>query len=86
MMRKIVQKWSSRLMMLFLFTWLAPSAHAQKLAGELAGMWSDPPHTATGEFCFAWCTDAGMEDLNRLLDNPANDARPFAQLSAEASK
>jgi hypothetical protein len=80
------KKWSCTLMMCLLFAWAVRSAEAQKLAGEMAGMWSDPPHTTLGEFCFAWCTDAGLERLNKLLDDPANDARPFAQLSAEASK
>src|SRR5687768_14503046 len=61
-------------------------AQAQTGAGNLRGMWSDPPHTVEGDFCFAWCTDAGMEYLNKLLDDPANDARPFGQLSAEATK
>ena len=32
----------------------------------------------------SWCTDAGIERLNALLDNPANDSKPVAQLSAEA--
>ena len=49
-------------------------------------MWSDPPRTATGEFCFAWCTDAGIEQLNKLLDDPANSAKPFSQLLAAATK
>ena len=31
------------------------------------------------------CTDAGIERLNALLDNPANDSRPVAHLIAEAS-
>jgi len=49
-------------------------------------MWSDPPQTAVGTFCFAWCTDAGIEYLNTLLDNPVNDARPFDQLMSEADR
>jgi len=49
-------------------------------------MWSDPPRTAVGDFCFGYCTDAGIDYLNKLLDNPANDARPFGDLRAEADK
>ena len=49
-------------------------------------MWSDPPATAVGTFCFFSCTDAGIERLNALLDDPANDKRPFPQLQAEAAK
>ena len=52
---------------------------------KLEGMWSDPPVTIVARFCASWCTDAGIERLNALLDNPANDGKPVAQLSAEAS-
>ena len=53
---------------------------------RLEGMWSDPPSTAVGSFCFFSCTDMGVDRLNALLDDPANDARPFEQLQAEAAK
>ena len=49
------------------------------------GMWSDPPPTAEDLFCLAWCTDAGLERLAKLLDDPANDSRPYVQLALEAS-
>src|SRR6187549_3223662 len=49
------------------------------------GMWSDPPVTIVATFCASWCTDAGIERLNTLLDDPANDSRPLAQLRAEAA-
>jgi hypothetical protein len=51
---------------------------------KVEGMWSDPPVTIAARFCASWCTDPGIERLNALLDNPANDTRPVAQLSAEA--
>lgn len=51
---------------------------------KVEGMWSDPPVTLVARFCAAWCTDAGIERLNALLDNPANDSRPVAQLNGEA--
>jgi hypothetical protein len=61
------------------------SANAQPLAARsLEGMWSDPPTTITGDFCASWCTDAGINQLNALLDDPKNDARPLGQLRAEA--
>jgi|RhiMetdeSRZDD1v2_1073273.scaffolds.fasta_scaffold14594_9 hypothetical protein len=63
----------------------AATAMQQQPAG-FEGMWSDPPHSAVGEFCFAWCTDAGIDYLNKLLDDPANDARPFGELLAQATK
>ena len=52
---------------------------------KVEGMWSDPPVTIIALFCASWCTDAGIERLNSLLDNPANDSRPLAQLRAEAA-
>jgi hypothetical protein len=48
-------------------------------------MWSDPPATAEDWFCSGWCTDTGLERLNALLDDPANDARPYDVLSADAN-
>ena len=49
-------------------------------------MWSDPPPTALGSLCFFACTDAAIDRLNALLDDPANDARPYPELAAEAQK
>jgi hypothetical protein len=49
-------------------------------------MWSDPPATAVGALCFFACTDAAIDRLNVLLDDPANDARPFEDLRTEAEK
>jgi hypothetical protein len=58
---------------------------AQSPAQKFVGMWSDPPDTITGVFCAGWCTDAGIDRLNALLDDPANDARPIQEVQAEAS-
>src|SRR4029450_12222615 len=64
-----------------------PPAPAPKpMPSKLEGMWSDPPATAVGTLCFFACTDAAIDRLNALLDDPANDARPFPQLAAEAQK
>jgi hypothetical protein len=60
------------------------SAQAQSSAKKFEGMWSDPPATITGDFCASWCTDAGIDRLNALLDDPANDARPLSQLETTA--
>ena len=49
-------------------------------------MWSDPPTTPEGLFCSFACTDEGMARLNALLDDPANDVRPFQDLQAEAKR
>src|SRR5437867_9421691 len=62
----------------------APSTEAQSSRPKIEGMWSDPPTTAVGSFCSFACTDAWIGRLNALLDDPANDARPFEQLQAEA--
>jgi hypothetical protein len=77
-------KWRSRLLLLMLLTCLAASAEAQVSRSKLEGMWSDPPATAVGVFCFFSCTDLGIDRLNKLLDDPANDARPTAQLMQDA--
>jgi hypothetical protein len=49
-------------------------------------MWSDPPSTSVGVLCFITCTDAGIDRLNALLDDPANDKRPYTELRSEAEK
>ena len=65
----------------------APQAPVPEPApSKLEGMWSDPPPTAVGTFCFFACTDAGIDHLNALLDDPANDSRPFPELRAAADK
>jgi hypothetical protein len=58
----------------------------QSASRDFTGMWSDPPVTITGTFCAGWCTDAGIERLNALLDDPKSDARPVEDLLAEADK
>lgn len=58
---------------------------AQSPIQKFSGMWSDPPDTITGVFCAGWCTDAGIDRLNALLDDPANDIRPVQQLQTEAN-
>jgi len=71
---------------LLLLAFVPPPAGAQTPAARLDGMWSDPPVTPEGLFCFFACTDTGLARLNALLDDPANDARPFQQLQAEAKQ
>jgi hypothetical protein len=51
---------------------------------DLQGMWSDPPSSAEAVFCFVGCTEEGIAHLNALLDDPANDDRPFDELNIEA--
>ena len=77
---------ASGLLVFNLSTWISASVEAQSSRPNLEGMWSDPPSTTLGDFCFAWCTDTGIDRLNALLDDPANDARPFGELSAAADK
>jgi len=72
------------LLVLMLLTCTPAAADAQAPSSRLEGMWSDPPTTPEGLFCFFACTDAGLARLNGLLDDPANDARPFQELQAEA--
>jgi hypothetical protein len=72
------------LLVVTLLVSIASSTQAQSSGPKLEGMWSDPPATTVGAFCSFACTDAGIDRLNALLDDPANDARPFEQLQAEA--
>lgn len=63
--------------------------HAQSVP-DLSGMWADAPLDSLSldeievVYCLAGCTDVGLERLGALLDDPANDSRPFDQLVAEA--
>jgi hypothetical protein len=63
-----------------------PAPPTKPAASKLEGMWSDPPATAVGTLCFFACTDAAIDRLNALLDDPANDARPYMELRALAEK
>jgi hypothetical protein len=65
---------------------LAAPAAAQQARPDLTGMWSDPPATLLDTFCLFWCSDAGLERLNALLDDPANDGRPTMELYADAGR
>src|SRR5215475_12104718 len=71
-------------MVLALLAGLAATAKGQSPGTKLEGMWSDPPATAVGTFCFFACTDRGLDRLNKLLDDPANDSRTAMQLIGEA--
>jgi hypothetical protein len=64
---------------------LTPAA-AQSGHSPLEGMWSNPPATAVGTFCSFYCTDAGIDRLNALLDDPANDAIPYQRLRGMAQR
>jgi len=66
--------------------WITALVEAQSSHSKLEGMWSDPPATAVGNFCFFSCTDVGIERLNKLLDDPTNDTRSVVQLIQEAKK
>ena len=59
---------------------ISPAIEAQKTRATLEGMWSDPPVTTVGTLCASICSDFGIGRLNALLDDPANDARPFQEL------
>ncbi len=61
-----------------------PAASTSAPAPDLAGMWSDPPRTALDQFCFMACTETGLKHLAALLDDPANDAKPYGDLAREA--
>src|SRR5215471_1857347 len=77
-------KQQSAPVILVLLGLLTATANAQSSRAKLEGMWSDAPATAAGTFCFFSCTDFGMDRLNKLLDDPANDARPAMELIGQA--
>lgn len=62
------------------------NASAQSADARFSGMWSDPPDTPEGLFCFFNCSDYGLEVLGRLLDDPANDDRSYGELTGEANR
>ena len=78
-------KYESGLLVLIVLAWMSVPAETQSSRPNLEGRWGDPPSTAVGTFCFFACTDAGIDHLNALLDNPANSRGLHAaagQLSA----
>ena len=77
-------KWVSRILVVVVLAWNPASTDAQSSQSRLEGMWSDPPATAVSQFCMFECTDAGIARLNELLDDPANDTRPYEELAMEA--
>ena len=64
---------------------VAALAQAQQDPPDFSGIWSDPLPTPENLLCFMGCTDAGIEYLNALLDDPNNDDRPFSELNGEAA-
>lgn len=79
-------KWAAGVLSFIVLAGILSLGNAQSSRSRLDGMWSDPPATAIGTFCSGWCTDAGIEYLNKLLDDPSNDTRPFQELQAEAER
>jgi hypothetical protein len=73
-------------LVLAISAWSPSPVAAQAAPSTLEGMWSNPPKTAVGSFCAFSCADAGIDRLNALLDNPANDSTPYQQLSASAQR
>jgi hypothetical protein len=62
----------------------SPSAvRAQSTERSLEGMWSDPPVNPEDFLCFGFCTDMGIAHIDALLDDPANDDRPYSELMQE---
>jgi hypothetical protein len=76
----------SRVLALVVLACVPASAQTQAGPFPLEGMWSDPPATIEGAFCLFACTDTGLARLDALLDDPANDKRPFQELQVEAKR
>jgi len=49
-------------------------------------MWSDPPFTALDTLCLFYCSDAGFDHMNSLLDDPSNDDRSYEELYMETMR
>lgn len=74
-------------LLFFLMTLLlSGNAQAQSAATGFSGMWSDPPDTPEGLFCFFSCSDYALEILAGLLDDPANDERSYGELTGQANR
>jgi len=58
-------------------------AESQVSPSGLEGMWSDPPVNPSDFICFGFCTQMGIDHINALLQDPANDDRSFQELWAE---
>jgi len=78
-----ISKWSL-LLVVAMLVGSSSSAQTPAQIQKLSGMWSDPPVTIVGQFCAGWCTDVGIDRLNVLLDDPANDKRSVGELQNEA--
>jgi len=81
----MILKCGSALLLLGFVACSSPPSVPPASPKQVEGMWSDDP-TAVGMLCFFTCTEVAIERLNALLDDPANDARPFPQLRAEADR
>jgi hypothetical protein len=77
---------STVVLVIALLIGITPAMEAQKTRAALEGMWSDPPSSSLGFLCASICSDVGINRLNALLDDPANDARPFQELQAAARR
>jgi hypothetical protein len=66
---------------------ISPFASAQAPSGikKFEGMWSNPPVTIVGQMCAAWCLDVGIDRINALLDDAANDSRSINELQTVAA-
>jgi hypothetical protein len=84
--RAMTSKIAGRILLVLVWAWSAAPAVAQSGRSSLEGLWSNPPSTAVGTFCAFYCTDAGIDRLNALLDDPANDSIPYQRLRGMAQQ
>ncbi|MFL2547106.1 MAG: hypothetical protein ACJ0SL_07055 [Candidatus Rariloculaceae bacterium] len=64
---------------------LSLPASAQDIP-DLSGMWSDPPPRAEDAFCHVGCPVESRDHLTRLLDDPDNLDKTYAELNREARR
>ena len=81
------------LVALFLVTTLCVTASARAQTPNLEGIWSgtlthpyDPGWTIEDIYCFVGCPVPTYEYMRRLLEDPRNDDRPYAELRPYADR
>ena len=75
-------KWGACSSVVMVMTAMLATAEAQSSPSDLEGCGATL--RSPRQILFFFCTDAGLEHLNALLDDPANDARPYDELARQA--
>ncbi len=77
---------SVTMLAVLVFPLAGPLAQVPEGVPDLSGMWSDPPPRAEDNFCHVGCTVGARDYLTRLLEDPGNLDRTYAELRREAQR